>query len=992
MAKAKKVLSTVLVALFTVFTVLSYVPAQTTKAAAAPKVNLVAKPNAEYKVGDRVLVKFNAGTYKGIVQYRAFLWKVGYGKVKELYPDYAKDSYFYKPVCVGTSTFTIDVFYATEPGTYEIVVGVKAKGAKASTASYVNTGRFTVVAKEEATAEIKSLEAVSVTVNQNDTAVLPATVKATLADGTTKDVKVTWGTVDTSKAGDVTVEGTVEGTTLKATAKVTVKAVELSVKSVAATAADKFKVVFNTVPQDTSKVVFTVKRETTPVTVTAAWNGSEATLTGSVKFAQGNYTVNVKENDKDLGTSNVTIEQEKVAKIEINSDTLAVQTVTSGGTTNQYAYFTYKVFNQYDVDITDTSLASINWIVPSCTVIQNSKGIVKVQATGGLNLFNLGSLTITGIEQNYNVTTSKTLKISATVGTLSDIQFVALKQADNKEFKAGSTADFYIDYVAKDMAGNETKDYTLVSNGLNTLTSSSNDYVDVSLEDNDGKAVIKVKVKVSSITVDMPILFTAVTSSGKSTSLTATLKKQAGVASFTLLAPTQDIAAGDGAKEIPFVAYDQDGNQITSFDDLVAGGVVEGYKYTTGNGFSVSPAYTSAGGTGLYFVKKSDGTAKLMYKPASTATQDTTTILTATTTTTGKYSQLSIVVRKPAVASSFTLDTSSLITKFQAGAEYDIDNGIFTIKDQYGRDMDISSSAYIRADVSATGTQFAVSDATTYSYSTTANNINDDFVVKAPATTGSYTVKFTLVKVESGTATDVTSKTVTFAVLSDSDIKGLTTGTVGKLYNVNGITNEAVNYAVYKNYVQIFGKTSSGEKVVLAKRPFDLGTSNDYAGIVNATYSGSENEISNYATTAPAYMNKIMLSTNATLPTGVTEENTVVTATTAINGQIMSVSFTVTSSVEKAVAKEISADDEITAADNVLDDISVKDQYGKNLLKRTDWASFVTVYVDGVKTTFSGNITSTTTVAQLIGSPATAAGHVITIVTHNGITKTFVTK
>lgn len=983
MAKAKKVLSTVLVALFTVFTVLSYVPA---KAAAGPKINMVAQPNAEYKVGDRVIVKFNSGSYKGIVQYRAFLWKVGYGKVKELYPAYAKDSYFYKPVCVGTSTFTIDVFYATEPGVYEIVVGVKAKGAKASTASYVTTSRFTVKAKETAsTAEIKSLEAVSVTVNQNDTAVLPATVKATLADGTTKDVKVTWATVDTSKAGEYTVEGTVEGTTLKATAKVTVKAVELSVKSVAAVAADKFKVVFNTVPQDTSKVVFTVKRETTPVTVTATWNGSEATLTGSVKFAQGNYTVNVKENDKDLGTSNVTIEQEKVAKIEITSDTLGVQTDTSNGTTNQYAYFTYKVYNQYDVDITDSSLASINWIVPSCTVLSNNKGVVKVQATAGLNLFNLGSLTITGIEQNYNVTTSKTLKISATVGTLSDIQLVALKQADNKEFKAGSTADFYIDYVAKDMAGNETKDYTLVSNGLNngTLTSSANDYVSVSLEDNDGKAVIKVKVLASSITVDMPIVFTAVTTSGKSSSLSATLKKQAAVASFTLLAPTQDIAAGDSAKEIPFVAYDQDGNQITSFDDLVSGGVVEGYKYTTGNGFSISPAYT-AGGTGLYFVKKADGTAKLMYKPVATATQDTTAILTATTTTTGKYSQLSIVVRKPAVASSFTIDTASLVTKFQKNAEYDIDNGIFTIKDQYGRDMDISANAYIKAEPQGT-TTFGVVNAGAakpYTYGTSAvNDANNDLIVKAPATAGSYSIKFTLVNASG----DVTSKTVTFTVLDDSDIKGLTTGTVGKLYTTYNTTGWTDINNVYDNKVQIFGKTSSGEKVVLNKvAAFDLGWSNNKITTVQ-----------NYATTNPCDYNKINLESVYQFDSGVTSGDTVVTATTIIGTDVKSVSFTVTVSNDKPIAQSIKADDELSASDTITDDIVILDQYGKNLMKRNDWDSFVTLYVKDHTTGTVTKVTSaqlgTTLSSSTIGNIG-SAGDIVTIVTSNGFTQSFVIK
>ncbi|QCX33452.1 hypothetical protein FDN13_06845 [Caloramator sp. E03] len=297
MAKAKKVLSTVLVALFTVFTVLSYVPAQSAKAATAgPKINMVAQPNAEYKVGDRVLVKFNSGSYKGIVQYRAFLWKVGYGKVKELYPDYAKDSYFYKPVCVGTSTFTIDVFYATEPGVYEIVVGVKAKGAKASTASYVTTSRFTVKAKEEAT--IKEIAPLSdVRVEQGNTALLPATVKATYSDGTTKEVAVTWPAVDTTKTGFVKVEGTIAGTTLKPVVNVLVVAKALNVESVSVVDASTLKVVGDALDQLKTENITIADNAVTAVKPAADLKSAEVTLEN--KLAPNSETV-IKIGDKEF--------------------------------------------------------------------------------------------------------------------------------------------------------------------------------------------------------------------------------------------------------------------------------------------------------------------------------------------------------------------------------------------------------------------------------------------------------------------------------------------------------------------------------------------------------------------------------------------------------------------------------------------------------------------------------------------------------------------
>lgn len=771
---------------------------------------------------------------------------------------------------------------------------------------------------------------------------------------------------------------------------------DLKVTSVTATSADSFKVVFNQTPADTSKVTFTVQRETTPVAVTPTWNGSEATVTGSAKFAQGNYTVAVKEGDKDLGTSKLTYEQEKVAKIEINSDTLATQTVTipaAGGapaTSAQYAYFTYKVYNQYNVDITDSNLASIQWIVPSCNQLGGtSKGTVKVQAVGGLNLFNLGTMTITGIENNDHVTTSKSLKVSATQGTLSDITFNALKQVDNKDFKAGSTAEFYIDYTAKDMAGNETKDYDLVSQGLSTLTSSSTNDVSVALENNDGKAEIKVKVLASSVQIDMPILFTAVTTSGKSTQFNSTLKKQAAVANFTLLAPTEDIASGDGAKEIPFIAYDQDGSQVTSFDDLVDDGgvIVGGYKYITGKNFSVSPALS--GGSGLYFVKRNDGSAKLMYQPAAGLTQDATQILSASTTTTGKYSQLSLTVRKPAVASSFTIDTAALVTKFQSGAAYDIDNDDFTIKDQYGRKMDVGANAFIRADITTPvgSTAFQLTDATAMAYGRTATNLADDFVIQAPtpvapatSVAGSYSVKFTL---NDGTG-DVTSKTLSFSVLDDGDIKGLTTGTVGKLYTTHAIAAPGDVNNTYRNTVQIFGKTSDDQKVVLnnTRVNFDLGKSNDTIDTVGIL-----------ATTAPCDFNKVALTTAHQFDAGVTSGDSAVTVTTVIGTDVRSTSFTVTTSSEAPVAQSVKADDELDNTDAITDDVEVLDQYGKNLLKRADWDSYVTIYNNGVKVTKASLPAANASVlANLTIGNLGNAGDIINIVTANGKTASFAIK
>ena len=144
MVKAKKLLSVLLAAVLICFTLFSTIPA---RAAAVPVVKMVTQPSAEYNVGDRVKVQFNCPNYPTKrIQYRAFLWQVGHGYAQEIYKDYAKDGYFYKPVCVGKSVFTIDVFYPQRPGTYYIVVLAKPKEAKKYT-SYIYTKTFTVKEK-----------------------------------------------------------------------------------------------------------------------------------------------------------------------------------------------------------------------------------------------------------------------------------------------------------------------------------------------------------------------------------------------------------------------------------------------------------------------------------------------------------------------------------------------------------------------------------------------------------------------------------------------------------------------------------------------------------------------------------------------------------------------------------------------------------------------------------------------------------------------------
>jgi len=98
------------------------------------------------------------------------------------------------------------------------------------------------------------------------------------------------------------------------------------IRTVSAISANSMKVVFSQAPVDTAKVVFTVLNGTAPVTVAGTWNEAmtEATLTKSSNFVAGTFTVNVNDNNSDLGTKSVTITEQKVAKIDITSTKLGV--------------------------------------------------------------------------------------------------------------------------------------------------------------------------------------------------------------------------------------------------------------------------------------------------------------------------------------------------------------------------------------------------------------------------------------------------------------------------------------------------------------------------------------------------------------------------------------------------------------------------------------------------------------------------------------------
>ena len=763
----------------------------------------------------------------------------------------------------------------------------------------------------------------------------------------------------------------------------------LAVTSVSAVSANSFKVVFSQAPADTAKVTITVTRSTTPVTTTTTFNAAktEATVTASTNFPEGSYTVAVKNDTTDLGTSTVAITQQKVAKINITSTKLAV--TTTGGAI-QTGYASYNVKDQYQNDVTTSSLANNIHFQSGVTTgdISAKNGVLKL-IPNVPNLMQFATVVITGYDTATGVSTTATLATSTQIGSLSDIQLTTLTNADNKVLTAGdSTSIFYAGYIATDISGNPTDSYDLVKGGLILNNSNlnlpdalitSNSYVTAQVvPDPSDSTKAKIQVQVVNgtvISMDQPVTITAMTWTGKSSALNTTLKKAAIVDTFNLMVPSYDIAQYD-SKSIPFVAYDQNGVAITKATELSAPAVVFSSNVTT------SAAV--------------DGTLILTFNPQNTGQQTITSM-----TSTGKYSSININVQNPAYANALTLDTTKLINSMQIGAVQFLDcggsYGGLAVKDQYGRVMDLQKYTSLYEVVATTSGAINAAGIAT----------GGGAIALTAGATGPGTVTFKLVlKTDPNTATPLDQKSVTMGVVANGDIKGYVMDTVkDPIYTT---TSGAITFQddAYSANPNIYGLTASGSKVVLADSITNAFVDSTDFGIdtVNGVPSAYD---SVYVYAKPLANNVTSSSTNLTvvftgadgavksLSTPIKSTTVAPTASTiavsvatyragiTVNGVGDTVEITQAAFSSYFENMYMTSFTETGAKNRAGVYFYAKDQYGT---KAMDLAQIVVGSTTGTPIVIDANGKITTTNVT-IGSTATITG-----ITNNGLLKTIILK
>ncbi|MBU3159833.1 hypothetical protein KPL37_08720 [Clostridium frigoris] len=695
--------------------------------------------------------------------------------------------------------------------------------------------------------------------------------------------------------------------------------------------AKSFKVTFNGSVTDTSKVVFTVKQGSALVkTMTTTWNAAktEATLTNESNLPAGVYTVNTMNGTADFGTSTITLAQQKVAKIEITSTKLGVNNTKSTGATDfGKGYATYKVFDQYGADITTSSLANSITFQTGVGSIDGKDGVITI--TPSMSILQFNSVVITAYDSTSGVNTSATLTVTSQTGTLSDINLTALTNADGKVLTAQDTSTlFYVDYTATDISGNPTKNYDLVKNGLilndNTdeLTA-TNSYITTKVvhdPSDSNKAAIQVQVKnaTDSLSMDIPLIITAMTYTGKSSTLNVTLKKEAKIDKITLQSPAYNIAIGED-KEIPFVALDQNGKVLTKYSDIASA-----------VGVSIS---------GAHWYKNADGTCSLRAGDDENGyPTDGQRVVTATTQT-GNYSSITINVQKKVAADSLSLDTAQFKTIFQQAAtqkmDFGYDKGGLTVKDQYDRIVDMTTgtkttgsdnSQYYVIATSSDASKVAVT--TKNGTAQNAISTGQQQIILTAGTAGTATVTFKLYNKDTtktdGTVRDplvaVDTQTQTFTVLDNKDIKDYVIESVpNPIYADIAVGGTVTNSRQedYKANPEVFGTTSSGAKVKLAGTPItgsSVSNNTDFV-IFNKTGASDDVKVAARKLVDPA-------------KTGATTTLTV--NVLGADSEMHPVTTTITSSTVDPEAKSIAinAETEVKGIDRTNDTITLTESAG----------------------------------------------------------------
>jgi hypothetical protein len=679
---------------------------------------------------------------------------------------------------------------------------------------------------------------------------------------------------------DLIAAGVVDQAKAKAFDLLPVDTSVLAVESIKLNTAKSFQVTFNKPVEDTDEVEFAVKRGSIKTTVTTKWNSAKtvATLEAASKLAETDFTITVSVDDELLAEEKLTVEKEKVDRIEYDSDVIVRM--------NDYQGIVgFTVYNQYGEDVTDGALGrtltfnfstnggSDNKVDFKAGVITLTHGTAT--STYGNQLKDLPTVVVT-VNNTDGFVQTKSFTVSDTVGVISEFSLLGIvdENGESVDFTFDDTKTYYLDYEAFDLNGKKITNYTALQASMygNDILqiNSTNDKVDVKPEkhpDNSSQMVYRLELDTTqTLDYDTPITFIAIAPFiGKNSNLTVTLYRRNAVESFSMYAPAETVSLGKTV-EIPFVAYDQNGNEVTKYTDL-------NQKVT------FSPNI-------LYFVEQADGSAKLYGDFTSKGIQYITGRVVNSIT--GAYSQMSIDVRDAGVPT--TIEPLRHTMAYSANATWDQGVDKFTVADQFDNAVNLKTEAgsndyQIRVETSNNAI-VSLGTSATAGLDEVVITGNDKVYFRGGNTAGTTTITYTLERISDGKIIDTASAIVRNVALKD--VTSITIAQPKELYMVkesrilSSTTTGAValpagltkigEHDSWRYKLDVTGVTNTGLKVKLADSTVeDLRLSNDrfsvYPGktevIANGDFDGDDSD----STSVTVYVNngERLLSANTTV-------------------------------------------------------------------------------------------------------------------------------
>ena len=231
------------------------------------------------------------------------------------------------------------------------------------------------------------------------------------------------------------------------------------VTSVSANTAKSIQINFESAVSNPSNMKFTVKRNLSPVNLTVSWNSdyTVATLASPSTLELGSYTISIQDASlRNYGPYFTNVENQKVARIELDSDTIERYNEYSGT-------IGYKVFDQYDVDITNTNIAKDLKVVTTTDHPQAlkdpSNGTIFIkQGTypqSSNTLKDLDLVRLIFIDESIDFSINKDLKVSLATTAISDVRINGIVDQYNNpvDFIYSPTKTYYLDIAVLNNSG-----------------------------------------------------------------------------------------------------------------------------------------------------------------------------------------------------------------------------------------------------------------------------------------------------------------------------------------------------------------------------------------------------------------------------------------------------------------------------------------------------------------------------------------------------------